>query len=123
MARYARQRARTAQADVLFDTWLEGATDEQLACRDARHKWEPQSVFHDVKGRVYECVEMCERKCGTTKTRWISDRDGQQTRSPQYGYTEGFLAKGAGTFGGENRGLARLERMHRLTARGIGSRR
>jgi hypothetical protein len=97
-----------------FDEWLLGATSAHLACRDARHSWEPLTVDHDRSANVYSIVERCERGCGTCRTRWLNGSTGDLLTGAAYTYEPGFIAKGAGPFDAEHRAAARLERVRRL---------
>jgi hypothetical protein len=112
----AGQRGSALDEEAAWDDWLSTATDAQLACRDARHMWEPSRVNYHSEGQAYEVTEECGRACGTTRTRWVSGVDGQTIGWPAYSYAEGFLAKGSGVFGSQHRGAARLARVKRLHA-------
>ena len=82
-----------------------------LHCRAFGHQWEPQSVEHKRKQRVYHWRWLCS-SCTSEKMMVVNDRTGE-TADNRYDYVDGFLATGMEP-GTMRRSVFRMEVIHRM---------
>lgn len=86
--------------------------DEFIRCRNDQHgPWNPYTV--QKVGRFYEIARKCAG-CGTLRHEVINARTGVPVKRPRYVHPKDYLAKGVGHFSQEERGLVRLELIHRV---------